>query len=119
MRIAVAITVVSLLLPAIYAHAHAMLDRAEPRVGSTVSAAPRQVSLWFTQSIEPASSAVEVRDSAGARADAGRPRADPSHRSLHIPLKSLRPGTYSVHWRVLSADGHNSEGTFSFQVLGR
>ena len=119
MRVAVAITAVSLLLPAIPAHGHAMLDRAEPRVGSTVSSAPRQLSLWFTQSIEPASSTVEVRDPAGVRADAGRPRADSSRRSLHIPLKALRPGTYRVHWQVLSTDGHNSEGGFSFQVQGR
>src|SRR6266536_5050812 len=51
------------------AYAHAFLDRAEPRVGSSVSSAPRQISLWFTQNLEPAFSGAEVRDSAGARVE--------------------------------------------------
>src|SRR5262249_1238847 len=33
------------------AHAHALLDHAEPRVGNTVKS-PRTVSLWFTQNLE-------------------------------------------------------------------
>ena len=33
---------------------HAFLERAEPRVGSTVKAAPTQVRAWFTQNLEPA-----------------------------------------------------------------
>jgi methionine-rich copper-binding protein CopC len=33
---------------------HAFLERAEPRVGSTVRSAPPQVRVWFTQNLEPA-----------------------------------------------------------------
>src|SRR2546430_7216017 len=36
------------------ARAHAVLDRAEPRVGSTVRTAPADVKLWFTERLEPA-----------------------------------------------------------------
>jgi methionine-rich copper-binding protein CopC len=97
------------------AHAHAALDRANPRVGSTVASAPRAVSLWFTENIEPALSTIEVRNAAGARVDQGRARAGGSN-VLQIGLKSLPPGTYQVHWRVLSVDTHRTEGTFSFQV---
>ena len=39
--------------------AHAELDRASPRVGSTVAPAPRTLSLWFTQNVEPAMSTIE------------------------------------------------------------
>ena len=49
------------------ARSHAYLDRAEPRVGSSVSSAPRQLSLWFTQNLEPAFSGATVSDSSGAR----------------------------------------------------
>jgi methionine-rich copper-binding protein CopC len=98
------------------AHAHAFLDHAEPRVGSSVSAAPRQLSLWFTQAIEPAFSGAQVLDSAGSRVDTGA-RVDPANRSLmRVSLKPLRPGSYTVRWRVLSADTHTTEGTFSFRV---
>jgi methionine-rich copper-binding protein CopC len=101
------------------AHAHAYLDRAEPRVGSSVSSAPRQLSLWFTQNLEPAFSGAEVRDSTGARVDQGA-RVDPANRSLmRVSLKPLRAGSYKVHWRVLSVDAHTTEGSFSFQVGGQ
>jgi methionine-rich copper-binding protein CopC len=96
------------------ANAHAALDRANPRVGSTVASAPRTVSLFFTQNIEPALSTIEVRNAAGARVDQGKARGGGN--SLTIGLKALSPGTYQVHWRVLSVDTHKTEGTFSFQV---
>jgi methionine-rich copper-binding protein CopC len=106
----------ALLLAATPAHPHAFLDHAEPRVGSAVSTAPRQVSLWFTQNLEPAFSGAQVLDSAGARVDQGA-RVDPANRSLmHVTLKPLRPGSYKVYWRVLSVDTHTTEGSFSFRV---
>jgi len=99
------------------AQAHAFLDRAEPRVGSSVPTAPRQVSLWFTQNLEPAFSTVEVQDSSGARVDQGKPRIDSANPSLmHIAVKPLPPGTYKVLWHVLSVDTHTTEGAFSFHV---
>jgi copper resistance protein C len=35
------------------AAAHAFFDHAEPRVGNKVASAPREVTLWFTQKLEP------------------------------------------------------------------
>jgi methionine-rich copper-binding protein CopC len=102
-----------LLLGAVAAHAHAYLDHASPRVGGSVRAAPREVTLWFSQKIEPSFSSAQVRDSAGARVDQGA-RADGA--VLHVPVKSLPPGTYKVHWRVLSVDTHTTEGNFTFRV---
>src|SRR6516162_11272497 len=40
------------------ARAHAMLAGAQPRVGSSVSSAPRQVTLSFTQQLEPGFSSI-------------------------------------------------------------
>jgi methionine-rich copper-binding protein CopC len=96
------------------AHAHAFLDHADPRVGSTVASAPRELSLSFTQNLEPAFSTVEVRDANGARVDQGKPQI--SADMMRVGLKSLPPGTYKVHWRALSVDTHTTEGSFSFQV---
>ena len=96
------------------ARAHAFLDHAEPRVGSSVATAPRQLSLWFTQNLEPAYSTAEIQDSAGARVDQGKPRI--AGAQMHIAVKPLPPGAYKVHWRVLSVDTHTTEGSFSFRV---
>jgi copper resistance protein C len=99
------------------AHAHAFLDHASPLVGSTVGSAPSEVTLSFTQSLEPAFSSVQVTDGKGARVDTGK--AQVSGTTMRIGLKSLGPGTYRVRWQVLSVDTHKTQGSFSFQVGGK
>ena len=69
------------------AHAHAFLDHASPLVGGTVAAAPHEVTLWFTQSIEPAFSRVEVTDGNGARVDQGK--AQVSGTTMRVGLKPV------------------------------
>jgi copper resistance protein C len=96
------------------AEAHAFLDHAEPRVGSTVPTAPRELVLSYTQNLEPAFSSVEVSDGNGARVDLGKPRINAG--VMRIGLKQLPPGTYKVRWQVLSIDTHTTEGSFSFHV---
>ena len=102
------------LLVANEASAHALLDRAEPRVGNKVATPPHEVTLWFTQKLEPAFSNVTVTNAAGQRVDAGKPRISGNQMSV-----SLRPGgtgTYHVTWHVLSVDTHTTDGNFTFQV---
>ena len=96
------------------AQAHAFLDHAEPRVGSTTPSAPKVVVLFFSQNLEPAFSSVEVSDAKGARVDQGKPEV--STTTMRVSLKPLPPGTYSVRWHVLSTDTHTTEGKFSFHV---
>jgi methionine-rich copper-binding protein CopC len=96
------------------AWAHAFLDHAEPRVGSTVPTAPRELVLVYTQNLEPAFSSVEVSDSKGARVDLGKPSISAS--TMRVGLKQLPPGTYRVRWQVLSVDTHTTQGSFTFHV---
>ena len=96
------------------ASAHAMLDHAEPRVGNKVATAPRQVTLWFTQKLEPAFSTITVTNAAGQRVDTGKTRVSGSQMS--VSLRAGGTGTYHVNWHVLSVDTHTTEGNFTFQV---
>jgi methionine-rich copper-binding protein CopC len=112
-----AVALAALLLAAGAAWGHAFLERAEPRVGSTVKAPPSQVRAWFTQSLEPAFSTLEVVNERGDRVDRGPAKADAANPTLlQVPLKPLGPGTYRVKWRVLSVDTHVTEGDFTFRV---
>ena len=73
-----AVLALSLLLAAAsVVAAHALLERADPRVGSSVPASPAQVRLWFSERIEPAFSSVQVLDAAGKRVDTGTVQASP------------------------------------------
>jgi methionine-rich copper-binding protein CopC len=112
--------VASLLLVALattMAQAHAFLDHARPLVGSTVASAPHEVTLSFTQKLEPAFSGVTITDASGARVDQGKPQISGS--TMSVALKSIGSGTYHVHWHVLSVDTHKTEGSFTFHVGGR
>ena len=112
-----AVALTALLLGAGVAWGHAFLERAEPRVGSTVKAAPSQVRVWFSEALEPAFSTLEVVNERGERVDRGPAQVDAASRALLlVPLKPLGPGTYRVRWRVLSVDTHVTEGDFTFRV---
>jgi copper resistance protein C len=111
---AIALVVLSLLLGTEGACAHAHLAGAVPRVDSTVTPAPREVSLSFTEGLESTFSTVEVRDAQDARVDEGE--AQVSGRTMRIGLKALPPGTYKVYWKALSVDTHKTDGTFTFRV---
>ncbi len=113
----VASALAALLCAAAGAHAHAFLDHASPAVGSTVHGSPSELSLWFTQELEPAFSTVRVVDQAGHEMDKGDKAVDPGDRTLlKVSLPALPPGTYKVIWRVLSVDTHTTEGDFKFTV---
>ena len=97
--------------------AHAMLDHADPRVGSTVRSAPREVSLTFTQDLEPALSSAQVTNASGERVDDGPQSV--SGNVIRVKLNALPAGTYRVQWRAVSRDTHATEGSFTFHVRDR
>src|SRR6201993_4238397 len=101
-----------LLLAALFgsaaAHAHAFLDHASPLVGSTVASAPHEVTLTFTQSLEPAFSTITVTDPGGA--DIGQGKAQVSGNIMRIGIKAGGAGTYRVRWHALSVDTHTTQG---------
>ena len=99
------------------AAAHAFLDRASPRVGSTVHVSPPRVTLRFTGHLEAAFSTIRVTDKDGREVDRHDKQLDPSDASvLRVSLPPLPPGKYRVQWRVLSADTHVTEGDYTFTL---
>lgn len=111
------LAVLAAALVSVGAHAHAFLDHADPRVGSTVAASPSEVRLWFTQDLEPAFSRIEVIDASGNRVSTEPAQVDKQDRTqLHVGLPRLATGLYTVNWRMLSVDTHVTEGKFTFRV---
>jgi copper resistance protein C len=104
-------------LPVAGAQAHAFLDHASPLVGSTVPAPPHELTLSFTQNLEPAFSTVQVTGPNGARVDQGK--AQVSGNTMHVTIKAAGPGTYHVHWHALSVDTHTTQGSYTFHVGGK
>jgi hypothetical protein len=99
------------------ARAHAFLDHAEPKVGSTITRPPAETKIWFTQELEPAFSTIEVSDAQGNEVDKKDTHLDSKDKSLLIvSLPPLSPGTYTVAWHVVSVDTHKTQGHYQFTV---
>jgi methionine-rich copper-binding protein CopC len=89
---------------------HSGLQRTEPPAESKLKRPPSEVKLYFTERLEPAYSTVRVTDDNGAHVDP----SNPSSCGRHCSRLSKAP--YTANWRVLSVDGHVTEGRFTFQV---
>jgi methionine-rich copper-binding protein CopC len=99
------------------AEAHAFLRHAVPLVGSTIPTAPPELTLDYTEGVEPRFSSVVVQDAQGQRVDKDDLHVAPSDgKRLVIGLQPLKPGTYKVQWHVTSVDTHRTDGGFSFSV---
>jgi methionine-rich copper-binding protein CopC len=97
--------------------AHAHLVRAVPAAGGTVHDAPNEVTLRFSEKLEPKFSSVVVRDSTGKQVDKGDAAVDKADRMvIRVPLPRLEPGVYKVEWKAVSADTHKVSGDFTFKV---
>ena len=107
---AAALLMLAIATPA-FGHAH--LSKSTPAPGATVSQ-PTEVQLTFTEPLEPAFSAIELRDAAGKAVTAEK--AQVKDNVMRLPLKALPAGRYTAKWRVLSVDTHKTEGNFSFTV---
>jgi methionine-rich copper-binding protein CopC len=100
---------------ATFAHAH--LVRAVPAAGGTLHNAPNEVTLHFSEKLEPKFSSVVVRDSTGKQVDKGDATVDKADRMvIRVPLQPLEPGIYTVEWKAVSADTHKVSGDFTFKV---
>lgn len=114
-RVMVASVALALLPTAALAHAH--LDHAQPAAGAKLTQAPSEVSLWFTEAVEPKFSSIVVQDAKGTAVQDGKAEGDAGNTAvLKVKLKALKAGAYKVTWKVLSVDTHRTQGSFSFTV---
>ena len=116
-RSSIAIAVVLVALAAApSAFAHAILQESTPSNDQVVRQSPPTVSLSFNEAVETAFGSIRVYDCGGARVDSGK-IARPDDRKVSIRLdRNLPRGTYTVTWRVISADAHPVAGAFVFDV---
>ncbi len=116
-RTCVAIAVAVAALAAVpSAYAHAILQQSTPSNNSVVRTSPSTVSLQFNEAVETAFGSIRVYDCGGGRVDSGK-ILRPSKSSVAVKIgRKLAQGTYTVTWRVISADSHPVAGAFVFNV---
>ncbi|WP_085487976.1 copper homeostasis periplasmic binding protein CopC [Paraburkholderia susongensis] len=98
------------------AFAHAHLASSVPAANAEV-AAPTDVTIHFTEPLEPAFSRITLSDASGKPAAAAASAVDAGDaRVMHLPLPQLSTGRYAVHWIAVATDGHRTQGDFAFNV---
>ncbi|HVE97446.1 MAG TPA: copper resistance protein CopC [Pseudonocardiaceae bacterium] len=109
--------VLGVLVGAGSAAAHAVLISSDPGRGSVVATAPTTVSLTFSEPVVVAAEGIRVFGPDGARLDSGRAAALGRASTVGVGLRNgAERGTYTVAWRVMSADSHPVAGGFTFSV---
>jgi copper transport protein len=109
-----ALVVMLALAPA--AAGHSTLLETEPPRDQVVEHSPKRVVLHFDEPVETALGSIIVYDGEGNRVDAEeimRPRPE----SVAVAIDGeLERGTYTVAWRVISADSDPINGAWVFHV---
>lgn len=115
-RLAVASAFTVALVGAAEAHAH--LKSATPAMGATVTAAPAELDLSFSEGVNPQFTGLTMTGPAGATVATGPSKLGPGgDATLVVPVTgTLEAGVYKVTWHALATDGHKTDGTYTFTV---
>lgn len=100
------------------ASAHAALESTDPADGSVLKSAPRTVTLTFSESVALLDDSFRVYDPDNRRvktSSAHHAKDAGDTASVTLPAK-LGTGTFTVAWRVVSADSHPVSGAFTFSI---
>lgn len=97
------------------ASAHAARVSTEPAADAALSMGPQRVSATFNEQLQTTFAAMTVIGPDGNVWSSGEPTVQGT--VVSIALRALGPaGTYTVNYRVTSADGHVVSGSWSFRL---
>lgn len=99
------------------AQAHAKIEASEPKAGSALQGAPKEIRIHFNEALEPTFSKIQLVDAKAAEIALPKiaiDKADP--KTMFAPVPSLQPGQYKVRWAAMTHDGHKVKGEFAFRV---
>jgi methionine-rich copper-binding protein CopC len=108
------VVIAMILGPALPAWAHSRLLQTAPAASTTVTAPVPEVTLTFNEHVHQQFSVVVVSGPGGVSYSDGHVQVVDD--VVHQKVYPLRSGSYTVEWRVVSADTHPVQGTFGFTV---
>ncbi|OLL29793.1 copper resistance protein [Burkholderia sp. SRS-W-2-2016] len=98
------------------AFAHAHLISSEPAANAE-AVAPTELTIHFTEPLEPAFSKIVLTDASGKPATTDASTVDGRDpKTMRLALPQLSSGRYAVHWIAVATDGHRTQGDFAFNV---
>lgn len=116
-RVALPLAVL-ILASAVVLSAHLKVDKTLPPTGATVTTAPTQIQVWFSQTPTVAVSGLSLEGPSGkvelGKVTAGMADGKADNSVVASVVGVVAPGKYTVSWKTSGADGHMLTGTFEF-----
>ncbi|MEU7614809.1 copper resistance CopC family protein [Micromonospora rifamycinica] len=107
--------VLALLVVATPAWAHNTLRSASPAREATLPGTPTEITLEFMQRLDPTLTTIVLTGRGKQRIPTGDPVVVGARSTVAV-TGTLPNGTYTVAYRVVSADGHPVQGSYPFTV---
>jgi methionine-rich copper-binding protein CopC len=96
--------------------AHAKLQSSVPAADAQLAAAPKTLTLNFSEAAQLAVLKLTLN---GKDVPVAVDKNAKASQTFTLSLPALAPGKYSVQWSAVAADdGHVTKGTFTFSVTG-
>jgi methionine-rich copper-binding protein CopC len=115
MKIRATLILAGLALLPLSAETHAHLTQALPADGSTQASAPDRFMLMFSEAAHLTALSIQAQGDTTAQKIEPLPKDISVH--FMIPAPKLRPGVYTLKYRVVAADdNHVTSGTIRFTV---
>lgn len=98
--------------------AHSALIKADPGPRSVLKNTPKVLRLWFNEPIELVYSKIMIKREGDTKDTVlkGLRHVDKEGSSIEVELPELASGTISVHYKVLSVDGHVVDSGYTFVI---
>ncbi|MBY0110569.1 copper resistance protein CopC [Patescibacteria group bacterium] len=97
--------------------AHATPVEYVPESSAVLIEAPTEVSIRFSERVEPGASRIQVKDDAGTEITTGEAVVEENPYVLSVPVASAEDGAYFVSWSVVSSDdGHFTKGGYAYVI---
>gem|GEM_PF-402494 len=104
------------IMPVTQTEAHSGLIEMNPAENSITDQVPEELTLHFNEPVDVNLAQVFLYDWNGKPVFAGKPDGKERSAVLKYSIPSLKEGTYTVKWNIVSLDGHPVQGSYTFSI---
>ncbi|MEB9507488.1 copper resistance protein CopC [Bacillus anthracis] len=96
--------------------AHTSVVGTSPKEGEVLTVQPEQIILEFSELVTESVVNIELLDPSAKRVQVSKVQMLDEPTKIKVKIPNLNNGTYTVRWSMISADGHPSEGGYTFSI---
>ncbi|HGH7179629.1 TPA: copper resistance CopC/CopD family protein [Bacillus luti] len=96
--------------------AHTSVVGTSPKEEEVLTVQPEQIILEFSELVTGKVVNIELLDPSAKRVQVSKVEMLDDPTKIKVKIPNLNNGTYTVRWSMISADGHPSEGSYTFSI---